>query len=393
MLAQKLLAKDHRLPVLTACRFIRSVWERNYLKDLYHRRQLIGADPLISRSAYPNWNYPSEISALKHRIDVPEFDTKLLVQTLTNPSFFDRADVLGEASGAQPSREETIEGNENNTEFIDSGEHRMAWQLSSILRHRWPKAPEEFIQIVVEKLLDPSLLVTAAEHLSIQHLVRTSEFPPSVETKVDALKALVGALSPKRVHSFICEFILPPISNFTLEDVMPFREPLPILEDYLKAEGVEEVEPRLLHSSGVDSFMPLYVVGIFADKELVGQSPGERLSIAVDLAAQDSLLKVWGVRWVEQSYNFVNSEIPNSFEKPNHHLSSIVQKDRDTSLLTWQEMVAEPIDKVAVAQNYANKILPETGVALRRRARHKFSRGTLAKRSFRYLVKPRPFTI
>lgn len=143
--------------------------------------------------------------------------------------------------------------------------------MSSILRHRWPKAPEEFIQAVVEKLTEQSLLVNAAERLGLQHLVRTAEFPPTPETSSDALKALVGALNPDHVHSFICDFILPAISDLVLEDVLPFREPLPILEDYLKAQGVKEVEPRLLHSSGVDSFMPLYVVGIFADKEIVGQ--------------------------------------------------------------------------------------------------------------------------
>lgn len=147
----------------------------------------------------------------------------------------------------------------------------MTWRLSSILRYRWPKTPEEFIQAVVGRLLDSSLLVTASEHLGLHHLVRTAEFPPTLETREDALKALVGAMNPDRVHSFICDFILPSISNLTLEDVLPFREPLPILEDYLKAQGVNEVEPRLLHSSGVDSFMPIYVVGIFADKELVGQ--------------------------------------------------------------------------------------------------------------------------
>uniref|UniRef100_A0A0K0CYT6 Probable methylcrotonoyl-CoA carboxylase beta chain, mitochondrial n=1 Tax=Angiostrongylus cantonensis TaxID=6313 RepID=A0A0K0CYT6_ANGCA len=35
-------------------RFIRARWERGYYKDLYHRRQLIGADPLMHRSSYPN---------------------------------------------------------------------------------------------------------------------------------------------------------------------------------------------------------------------------------------------------------------------------------------------------------------------------------------------------
>jgi hypothetical protein len=60
---------------------------------------------------------------------------------------------------------------------------------------------------------------------------------------------------------------------------------------------------------------------------LIVLAPGERLSLAVDLAAQDGLLKSWDVRWTEQSFNFSNSEIPNNFEKPNHHLSSVVQKE------------------------------------------------------------------
>lgn len=66
---------------------------------------------------------------------------------------------------------------------------------------------------------------------------------------------------------------------------------------------------------------------------------------------------------------------------------------RDLSLLTWEELTSEPLDKIAIAQHYNNKIFPEVGIALRRRARHKFSRGSLAKRSHRYLVEPRPHNI
>uniref|UniRef100_A0A914DHG3 Uncharacterized protein n=1 Tax=Acrobeloides nanus TaxID=290746 RepID=A0A914DHG3_9BILA len=43
-----------RSACVLSCRLIRTRWERGYLKDLYHRRALIGADPVISRSAQPN---------------------------------------------------------------------------------------------------------------------------------------------------------------------------------------------------------------------------------------------------------------------------------------------------------------------------------------------------
>jgi hypothetical protein len=66
---------------------------------------------------------------------------------------------------------------------------------------------------------------------------------------------------------------------------------------------------------------------------------------------------------------------------------------RDTSLLSWYELIAEPIDKVSVVQTYDKKVRNEVGISLHRRDRHKFSRGSLAKRSFRFLIKPKVFTI
>ncbi|KAK6053079.1 hypothetical protein COOONC_09416 [Cooperia oncophora] len=50
-ICQKLPA---RTTSLQACRFVRARWERGYYKDLYHRRVLLGADPIIHRSSYPN---------------------------------------------------------------------------------------------------------------------------------------------------------------------------------------------------------------------------------------------------------------------------------------------------------------------------------------------------
>lgn len=73
----------------------------------------------LSRPHYRN--YPSEISALKHRINSPDYDTKHLVQALTNPTFYERADILGEVTEPHPSREDTLEAKTNNSEFVDAG--------------------------------------------------------------------------------------------------------------------------------------------------------------------------------------------------------------------------------------------------------------------------------
>uniref|UniRef100_A0A1I7UIK3 Uncharacterized protein n=1 Tax=Caenorhabditis tropicalis TaxID=1561998 RepID=A0A1I7UIK3_9PELO len=48
-------ALSSRSTSIQTSRLLRTRWERGYLKDLYHRRQILGADPAISRSSYPNW--------------------------------------------------------------------------------------------------------------------------------------------------------------------------------------------------------------------------------------------------------------------------------------------------------------------------------------------------
>lgn len=69
-----------------------------------------------------------------------------------------------------------------------------------------------------------------------------------------------------------------------------------VLTDLLKSDGVNDIEPRLLRSSGENSAEPLYVVAIYADKQrVVGQSAGESLTIAVDMAAREALLRLWDI--------------------------------------------------------------------------------------------------
>ncbi|PAV58210.1 hypothetical protein WR25_26671 [Diploscapter pachys] len=53
-LNRALIAAPSSSSVVQQCRFLRERWMRPFLKDLYHRRLILGADSPISRSAYPN---------------------------------------------------------------------------------------------------------------------------------------------------------------------------------------------------------------------------------------------------------------------------------------------------------------------------------------------------
>lgn len=121
-------------------------------------------------------------------------------------------------------------------------------------------------------MLSDEPLVELANSLGLNHLVRTKEFPPTNRTFIDSIYALVGTLELEKAQNFIIRFILPKLYDVELEDVLPFRYPFPILCKYLKKwKNCIDVEPRQVFASGIESAMPIYVAGIYADKELIGE--------------------------------------------------------------------------------------------------------------------------
>uniref|UniRef100_A0A915CGA2 Large ribosomal subunit protein mL44 n=1 Tax=Parascaris univalens TaxID=6257 RepID=A0A915CGA2_PARUN len=376
--------------IFNVYRFLRTRWERGYLKDLYHRRVLAGADPVLSRSAYPNWDYGAELFAFGHRIGSPAIDSDRLVRALTTESFSSRADVLADSSGAQPSKEDQVASTESNSELIPRG-GRLLWDvLCGYLRYSLPNAPEEFIRAVANELSADDLLASLGTHLGLNCLIRTAEFPPSQKSLSDSFKALLAVMERPRAESLVVNVVIAQLLDVDFMDVYPLRDPLAVLTDVLRAKGYERIEPRLLRSAGVISAEPIYLVGIYADKQLVGKCAGESLVVAVDMAARESLLRTWGAT-ADRALPFGSRAHAIDFaqyQKPNVSLTEICSESTDLSLLDREELGEETLNVVDVAMRYKREVEPVVGHSLTKRLRHKFSRGSLAKRSFRYMVKP-----
>lgn len=370
-------------------RHIRARWERAYLKDLYHRRVLLGADPLLSRSAYPNWDYDAEIFAFRHRVGAPDASHDTIVRALTDESYFSRADVAADSSGAQPSKEDEISSKEHNAELISKGEDILMDITCAYLRYSIPLAPEEMIQAVAKEITSVEMITSLASFLGIDVLVRTAEFPPNQNSLSNAFKALIASLQPKRAESLIVNVVLSQLVDVDFIEVFPLNDPLAVLSDILRAKGYKEIEPRIMRSAGKISAEPIFVVGIYADENLIGQSAGETVLIATDMAARESLLEEWQIT-SEYLLPFgarAHSIDFSKYRKPNFSLKEKCSESTDISLTKY--MGEPPLNVVDAAMQYKRVIEPQIGRPLRRRLRHKFSRGSLAKRSFRYMVKPR----
>ncbi|CAG9538542.1 unnamed protein product [Cercopithifilaria johnstoni] len=375
-------------------RYIRARWERPYLKDLYHRRMLGGAEPVLSRSAYPNWNYDSEIYAFGHRIGAAETNKDELIRALTDSSFYQRADIVEESINAQPSKQESYEMREHNKQLIQLGNEFLWKNTCAYLRYGLLHAPEELITNLVLKLTADEQIANLATYLGINNLIRTAEFPPSIPSLCNAFKALLATLPYHRATALIRNVIVAQLSDLDIEEVFPLAEPFAVLQCFMSSNAGMEVEPRLLRSTGEISAEPMFVAGIYANKKLIGQGPGETISIAVDMAAMDALMRCWGVT-ADRKFPFNELDSLSDldyFNKPHYSLQEICGPSLVLKFVDLEEE-QEPINVNEVALRYKKEIEAAVGIPLRRRLRHKFSRGTFGKRTFRYINKPKIYQI
>ncbi|VDM20500.1 unnamed protein product [Wuchereria bancrofti] len=355
---------------------------------------LAGAEPLLSRSAYPNWNYDSEIYAFGHRIGAPEMDKDVLIRALTDSSFYQRADIAEESSNAQPSKQESYEIKEHNKQLIQLGNELLWKSTCAYLRYGLLHAPEELITSLALKLIADEQIANLATYLGINNLIRTAEFPPSNASLCNAFKALIAALPYERAIALIRNVIMAQLVDLDIEEVFPLAEPLAVLRCLMSSRSGMEIEPRLLRSAGEISAEPVFIAGIYANKKLIGQGPGETISIAVDMAAMDALMRCWGVTADKKfPFNELDSlSNLDSFNKPHYSLQDICGPSLILKFVDL-EKEQEPINVKEVALRYKKEIEAVVGIPLRRRLRHKFSRGTFGKRSFRYINKPKIYQI
>uniref|UniRef100_A0A8R1I708 Large ribosomal subunit protein mL44 n=2 Tax=Caenorhabditis japonica TaxID=281687 RepID=A0A8R1I708_CAEJA len=212
---------------------------------------------------------------------------------LTNESFFERADVEEHVESAQPGADV---GTEHNSELVKQGAQKLSAWLKRYLRFHLTSAPEELIEAVEEHLLADECLAEIAKHIGVDNLVRTKEFPVSQHSCANCFRALAGVFSEEKVKNVVIDFVVPQLVDIDFSEIYPLANPMDVLTDLLKAEGITEIEPRLLRSAGVNSAEPIYVAAIYTDKQKnVGKSAGESLTIAVDMASREALLRLWNI--------------------------------------------------------------------------------------------------
>ncbi|TRY71079.1 hypothetical protein TCAL_01170 [Tigriopus californicus] len=270
-------------------------------KELFKRRVQIRTDELIRhgreqiprRSDFLEWNYDSELYAFSVRLGENFDDSKI------REAFVDQSHVEMEAE-----RHRALEmGSEDefaitsNDRLAEVGSTFLSETLESYVRVAFPFWPEEGVQALVAFLNSNEVQAEISFHIGTRDLIFAKDYPPDMPTYAKVFRALVGVLVESghedQAKRFIYDLVVPQLHVQDINEIWDIKDPMRLLMTILKNEGKSEPESRLLWVSGLDTIMACYHVGIYVDKELIGQGPGESAEIAEEMATRDALRRMF----------------------------------------------------------------------------------------------------
>jgi len=269
--------------------FLREVNRRQEIVELDHmlKQEVV---PIPRRSSFTDWNYQAEIKAFQARIG-EKFDKALLARAFVTESHVKMEMKKQEELGVEVST-----GLLDNTKLASDGLIIITDALGSWLRGALPLLPEEGIEAVINYLTTETMMADIAFHLGMRELVLSEEYPPSANTLCSSLQALIAALATtdkEKANLFVTDIIATQIAGKDINEIWSLVDPMGILTKILTGSGLPAPESRLMWQTGPGTILSNHMVGIFCDKEIIGESSGETLDIAEEMAARDALRNIF----------------------------------------------------------------------------------------------------
>jgi len=250
-----------------------------------------GKVPVPRRSSFSDWNFEAELKAFSARLG-ESFDSSLLTTAFTMPSHV-QAEIQTQKQLGIDDINLTIESNEK---LAEVGGEVIEKTVLSWLRTSLPAFPEEGIASLAEYLTSEDMLANVSFHIGTKELVLLEDYPPSAAVLAQVFKAIIGALAEKdesRAKKLVLDLVAAQLAGKDVNHIWDIKNPMGVLTTVLNNEGRGEPESRLLWRAGPKTILACYHVGIYSDKELVGQSPGETVEIAEEMAARDALRNIF----------------------------------------------------------------------------------------------------
>uniref|UniRef100_A0A224Z1T3 Large ribosomal subunit protein mL44 n=1 Tax=Rhipicephalus zambeziensis TaxID=60191 RepID=A0A224Z1T3_9ACAR len=264
--------------------------------EMKARRKLAGPEPLRHRSVRLEWNYDAEIYAFARRLGETWSDSTLRV-AFVQASYLEREKQQREELGMQSQNADT--GLTPNTDLSAAGYDLCKSYVQKCIVATFPKLPEDGVKALQDYLLSHSVLSHVSSSIGTSDLIMCADFPPEESTLANVLMALIGGLLKdcgiERAQLFVRDFVLTQLIGKDVCELWEIPEPHERLAAVLQNSGRAPAEARLLWESGRNTLEATFCVGLYSDKQFLGCSAGETLTVAKEMAARDALRRFFGL--------------------------------------------------------------------------------------------------
>lgn len=131
----------------------------------------------------------------------------------------------------------------------------------------FPRAIHDYVTSL-EALADMS------KWLGTSDLILVPDVEPSNETLARVFKAIIGVIAKEHgkehTRKFVIDFVMPYLQDQHVLELWDIEQPKEVLNHILSNDGRPPYEPRLMWETGRNTIEPMFVVGLYVDRELIG---------------------------------------------------------------------------------------------------------------------------
>ncbi|NXF04307.1 RM44 protein, partial [Smithornis capensis] len=264
-------------------------WLRAYLE-----MQRLQAPPQ-RRSEQPNWDYHAEIQAFSHRLQ-ENFSLDVLKTAFVNSCYIESEEARRRELGLD--KDAVALSLRDNSGLAEQGLRFARAYLARGFEGAYPDLPARGREALVNFLTSQERVSYVAKNLSIQDLALCRDFPAPAQVLQRTFLAVVGALlessGAERTGLFVRDFLIPQLIGKDLFEIWEVVDPMSLLVEELTKRNISAPEPRITRQLGVSTVLPVYFVGLYCDKKILAEGPGETLLAAEEEAARVALRKLYG---------------------------------------------------------------------------------------------------
>ncbi|GCC18660.1 large ribosomal subunit protein mL44 [Chiloscyllium punctatum] len=282
-------------------------WMRAYVQLMERKKKLEGPPPPKPRSQQPNWDYHAEVEAFSHRLN-ENFNLDLLKTAFVNPCY-----IMSEEARRRElklEREEITLNLKDNQQLFEKGLSLANKYLQDCFSSAYPNLPADGVKALTGHITGSQIVCHVARNLAVEDLTLSAEFPVPQEVLQKTFFALIGALlessGPARATLFVRDFLISQLIGKDLFEIWPIVNPMGLLVEELKNRKMALPESRLTRQSGVSTVLPVYFVGLYSDKQLIAEGPGETVLSAEEESARVALRKIYGYTENRRPWDYSN---------------------------------------------------------------------------------------